>query len=71
MTNVFCPEGHHVCDACHSKSALEIIENFYNQTNIKDPFKIADKIISHPKFSIYGPEHHLLVPAVILTALKK
>ncbi|MHA1334412.1 MAG: DUF5714 domain-containing protein [Promethearchaeota archaeon] len=49
---------------------MEIIEKFCNQTNIKDPFEIADKIMAHPKFSIYGPEHHVLVPAVILTILR-
>ncbi|MHA1650217.1 MAG: DUF5714 domain-containing protein [Candidatus Helarchaeota archaeon] len=27
-------------------------------------------MINSPKFKVYGPEHHFLVPAAILTALK-
>ena len=26
--------------------------------------------MQHPKFKMYGPEHHVLTPAVILTSLK-
>jgi hypothetical protein len=26
--------------------------------------------MKHPKFKVYGPEHHVLTPAVILTVLK-
>lgn len=68
--HVFCPEGHFICDSCHSKSALEVIEEYCAKTELKDPFQIAENIMHHPKFKMYGPEHHVLVPAVILTALK-
>ena len=69
-TNIYCEKGHYICDICHSKNPIEIIERICEETNIKDPFKLADLIMKHPKFKIYGPEHHVLTPAVILTALK-
>jgi hypothetical protein len=69
-TNTFCPNGHYICDQCHSKTPIKIIKDFCERTDIKDPFIIAEKIMSHPKFKMYGPEHHALTPAVILTALK-
>ncbi|MFX1392872.1 MAG: DUF5714 domain-containing protein [Promethearchaeota archaeon] len=69
-TNIFCKDGHYICDSCHSKEPIEIIENFCEKTDLKDPFEIANKIMKHRKFKVYGPEHHALTPAVILTALK-
>ncbi|MBY8989718.1 MAG: SAM-dependent methyltransferase [Candidatus Lokiarchaeota archaeon] len=69
-TNIYCEKGHYICDNCHSKNPIEIIERICEETNIKDPFKLADLIMKHHKFKVYGPEHHVLTPAVILTALK-
>lgn len=69
-TNTYCENGHFICDYCHMKDPIEIIEEICENTSIKDPFKLADIIMKHPKFKMYGPEHHVLVPAVILTVLK-
>lgn len=69
-TNVFCENQHYICDTCHTKGPIEIIEEICETTTSKDPFKLADKIMSHPKFKVYGPEHHVLTPAVILTVLR-
>ena len=68
--NTFCEEGHYICDFCHSKGPIEVIEDICESTNIKDPFLLADTIMQHPEFKMYGPEHHVLTPAVILTSLK-
>ncbi|MFX1496095.1 MAG: DUF5714 domain-containing protein [Promethearchaeota archaeon] len=69
-TNIYCENDHFICDICHMKDPIEIIEEICESTSIKDPFKLADIIMKHPKFKMYGPEHHVLVPTVILTALK-
>jgi len=69
-TNTYCKNEHYVCDMCHSKGPIEIIDNFLENTTMKDPFEMADKIMKHPRFKMYGPEHHVLVPAVIIAALK-
>ena len=69
-TNTYCKNGHYICDSCHSNGPIEVIEDFLENTNLKDPFEIADKIMKHPKFKMYGPEHHVLTAAVIITALK-
>jgi hypothetical protein len=68
--NTFCENGHYICDECHSKDAKEITIQFCEKTELTDPFQIAEEIMKHPKFKVYGPEHHFLVPAAILTALK-
>ena len=69
-TNTYCEDGHYICDSCHMKGPIQVIEEICENTSIKDPFMLADKIMSHPKFKMYGPEHHVLAPAVILTSLK-
>ena len=69
-TNIYCEDGHYICDSCHIKGPIEIIEVICEKTNIKDPFKLADKIMKHHKFKMYGPEHHVLTPAVIITVLR-
>ncbi len=70
LVNTFCPDNHYICSTCHAKGAIEVIEEICEKTEIKNPFFLADKIMKHPNFKIYGPEHHGLVPAVLLTALK-
>ncbi len=69
-TNIYCEKGHFICDICHSKGPIELIEKICEETTIKDPFELADLIMKHPKFKLYGPEHHVLTPAVILTSLR-
>jgi len=69
-TNIFCPNDHYICDACHTSEPIKILTQFCHTTALKDPFTIADQIMKHPKFKLYGPEHHVLTPAAILTALK-
>jgi hypothetical protein len=63
-----CTEGHYVCDYCHSAPAAKIIRNFCLITTSADPVYIANEIMKHPSVSMHGPEHHFLVPAVLLTA---
>ncbi len=70
LVNIFCPDNHYICSDCHAKGAIEAIEDVCEKTPIKDPFLLADKIMKHSNFKVYGPEHHALTPAVILTSLK-
>lgn len=70
QTNIYCSNNHFICDSCHVKDILGIIEEFAKNTDLTDPYIIADSIMFHPKFKSYGPEHHILVPVAILTALK-
>ena len=40
------------------------------KTEEKNPFTVADTLLKHPSFNMYGPEHHILVPLVLLTMIK-
>ena len=70
QANAGCLNGHFVCDHCHSADAIEIIRNVCLNSRQTDMVELMQTIRSHPLFGIHGPEHHSMVPAVILTALK-
>jgi len=67
--NARCVAGHFVCDTCHSSAAVEVLKQVCLHSREKDAVTLMQHIRSHPNFPIHGPEHHSLVPAVILTAL--
>ncbi len=67
---IYCPEGHYVCDACHSRGALDILRDVLNSTKSADPIEILEKVMAHPSVPMHGPEHHAMVPAIIVTAVK-
>jgi Family of unknown function (DUF5714) len=63
-----CAAGHYVCDACHAAPAKDVIEKICAATDEKDPIAIARRIFRHPAVKLHGPEHHFLVPAVLVAA---
>lgn len=69
-SSVTCKEGHFVCDACHSKEALAVIEHLCTTTQESDMLKLFYQIREHPSIPKHGPEHHSMVPAIIVTAYR-
>lgn len=67
---IYCPDGHYVCDACHKQDALGILKEVVNNSTSTDPMEILESVMSHPSVPMHGPEHHTIVPVVILTAVK-
>lgn len=67
-SNARCSQSHFVCDDCHSADAGSLIERFCADTTLTDPVEIAVTLMRHPALSMHGPEHHFLVPAVLLAA---
>jgi hypothetical protein len=65
-TNVRCTHGHFVCDGCHALSALDLIERVCAETTCADPIALARQLMRQPALKLHGPEHHYLVPAVLL-----
>jgi hypothetical protein len=63
-----CVQGHFVCDACHSADASDLIEKFCLGSKSRNPVEMAVTLMSHPSVAMHGPEHHFLVPAVLLSA---
>jgi hypothetical protein len=66
--NVACTAGHYVCDECHSLSAINLIRQFCSSSELTDPLQMALILMQHPAVKMHGPEHHFMVPAVLLAA---
>ena len=67
-TQAKCADNHFVCDACHSMSANDLIERFTIASAAVDPLDMAITLMKSPSVKMHGPEHHFLVPAVLLSA---
>jgi len=69
-TSVTCENGHYVCDACHAKDALAVIEHLCASSKERDMLNLFKQIRAHPSIPKHGPEHHAMVPAIIVTAYR-
>jgi hypothetical protein len=67
-TDVHCINDHFVCDRCHSLQANDLIEQYCTTTQLNNPIKLATILMRNPAINMHGPEHHFLVPAVLLAA---
>lgn len=63
-----CKNGHFVCDSCHSKNGIDFIVEVCNETTETNPYKIAELLFRDERIYMHGPEHHVLVPAVLLAS---
>jgi len=68
--NAQCMNEHFVCDSCHQTDAVKIIRYICLHSRETDAAILMQTVRSHPHFHKHGPEHHSLVPAVILTTLR-
>ncbi len=68
--NCTCEQGHFVCDTCHAAGALAVIGHLCATTEEKDMIALMHMIRSHPSVPMHGPEHHGLVPGVILATYR-
>jgi MoaA/NifB/PqqE/SkfB family radical SAM enzyme/ubiquinone/menaquinone biosynthesis C-methylase UbiE len=69
-TNVTCEAGHFVCDKCHQKEGLAIIRQICLQTAKTDMLELLVEIRNHQAIPMHGPEHHAMLPGIILAVAK-
>ncbi len=65
--NAACEAGHFVCDECHSRGGVEVL-NALLHSEEKDPIALYLQVCALPQVHLHGPEHHSIVPCVLLTA---
>lgn len=63
-----CLNSHFVCDSCHAQDPCSWIEQQCLSSEVTQPTEFAIELMRHPCVAMHGPEHHFLVPAVLLTA---
>ncbi|MDF1614942.1 DUF5714 domain-containing protein [Desulfurivibrio dismutans] len=69
-TNAVCRQGHYICDDCHQRDGLSAIRLICSETTEQDMLALLAQIRRHPAIPMHGPEHHALVPGVILATYR-
>jgi hypothetical protein len=69
-TTALCEEGHFVCDRCHAEDGVALIEEICSGTEETDLLTLLQEIRRHRAIPLHGPEHHALVPGVILATYR-
>ncbi|MFC1951150.1 DUF5714 domain-containing protein [Chloroflexota bacterium] len=70
QSNIYCPDGHYICDGCHQREAIDVLRRVVESTSSSDPQRIAETVMSYPAVLMHGPEHHAIVPAAIVAAVR-
>ena len=68
--HIRCPNGHYICDVCHNRDALKIIEDIALTTKSRDPFEIAELMMSYPGLPMLGCQHAYIAGGAFMAAIK-
>lgn len=68
LSSCACEDGHFVCDACHSAGLDVFFIPFLLASGERDPLRLFEEVAALPQMHLHGPEHHAIVPCVLLTA---
>jgi hypothetical protein len=49
---------------------LDVLRDVLKSTTSTNPAEILEKVMSHPSVPMHGPEHHAMVPAILVTAAR-
>ena len=61
-------DGMAVCSSCREKTVNEVVYDWCLATNSIDPIEMATHLMKFQGFKMHCPEHHFLIPAVLLSA---
>lgn len=65
-----CEKGHYVCDRCHAAGLEAEFIPLLLRSREKDPQKLLEEVFALPGVHMHGPEHHAIVPCVLLAAYR-
>ncbi len=71
--NVFCPEGHYVCEACHGGEFLTRLPDLVSAmvaAGESSPFRLAERLMDDPDLPMLGCEHAHVAAASLMASLR-
>lgn len=68
--NAFCSNNHFVCDSCHQDKGVALVKKICTEAAIEDMVTLMNRIREQPPFAMHGPEHHAMVPGIILSTYR-
>lgn len=71
LSLIRCPEGHYICDLCHSRRPLELLPAYLPKVRGTSPEEILEALLELPGLTMHGPEHHPLGALALLLACER
>ena len=68
---IVCPDGHYICNSCHSDRPLSSLPELARKTKSKAPEDILEELIALPNLPMHGPEHHAMAGLALLLACQR
>lgn len=68
LSDAVCEDGHFVCNECHAAGLDQFFVPWLLQSGERDPLRLFEQVVALPQVHMHGPEHHAIVPCVLLTA---
>lgn len=68
--HIKCPNGHYICDACHNRDAMQIIEDIALTTKSSNPYEIANLMMGYPGLPMLGCQHAYIAGGAFMAAIK-
>jgi hypothetical protein len=68
-SNAVCEENHYVCDRCHALGSAAFYQLLLDSPE-RDPVKLFLQVVQFRAVHMHGPEHHSIVPSVLLAAYR-
>ena len=68
--HISCPGGHYICDLCHNRDSMRIIEDTIFSTSSSNPFEIAEIAMSFPGLPMLGCQHAYIAGGALMAAIK-
>jgi len=66
-----CPDNHYICKSCIEKHTWDLIDDYCLSSASVNPVEMANILMKAPGFKMHCPDHHYLVPAVLLASFSK
>jgi hypothetical protein len=67
-STIICPNGHYICNTCHSDKPLKKLSARARSTNSDVPEDILEEFLALPGLPMHGPEHHAMPGLALLLA---
>lgn len=67
---LWCPEGHFVCRSCQHMPLSSFLEEIVHSSRSRNPFEIAQFLMSHPTLEKHSCDHAWIFTAALLIAVK-
>lgn len=68
--HISCPNGHYICETCHNRDAMRVIEDIIFASKSEDPFEISELAMRQPGIPMLGCQHAYIAGGALMAAIK-